>query len=271
MWRCANSNAYSCIDLWTKIQNETDKNIKSKACKYYLNSRITTGETTPNLRENPLEKQLLEKTITESQAIEICSYHHKTQAESQYYRRWITHILNRIAYEREQLGGTPLFKGQLTATILKAFAREYGADKPKATESGNAWTLSSSIPLPEHIANASEIELNATEWCLLMHMLNYDVPQQKVKQPPLLNIKADYLKGIGYERIDNFRQIQLTTLEYKNISRCFRGISVAECREFRFRICNNPDNHSESCAVFITDMKEHIAIASTSIIRSKKQ
>src|SRR3546814_10366055 len=48
-------------------------------------------------------------------------------------RRWIEHILHRLAFERSMLGDVPRYDGELTPVIIQAFAREHGAESPKCT------------------------------------------------------------------------------------------------------------------------------------------
>ena len=99
---------------------------------------------------------LRDEAITHAEVVEKCLNFHERQATSIYTTRWINHILNRLAFERSELGEVEHYAGELTATILQAFAREHGAHKPKAKKQGEQWVLSSSVDLPLHIAETNQ-------------------------------------------------------------------------------------------------------------------
>lgn len=76
-------------------------------------------------------------------------------------RRWIEHVLNRLAFERSMLGDVPRHAGALTPVILQAFAREHGAENPKCTATDPGFfQLESPVPLPAHIASEPYLELS---------------------------------------------------------------------------------------------------------------
>ncbi|WP_430636119.1 DUF3560 domain-containing protein [Sphingomonas hankookensis] len=75
-------------------------------------------------------------------------------------KRWIDHVLNRLAFERALLGDVPRFDGELTPVILQAFAREHGAEKPKCSVVDDGfYLLESPVPLPAHL-----VEGNGRGW-----------------------------------------------------------------------------------------------------------
>lgn len=95
-------------------------------------------------------------------------------------KRWIEHILNRLAFERSMLGTVPRFEGDLTPVILQAFAREHGAEKPIATVTDpGAFELSSPYPLPAHIADGCTLDMVEDDWRDLMQEVGYTVPDAK--------------------------------------------------------------------------------------------
>ena len=98
-------------------------------------------------------------------------------------RRWIDHVLNRLAFERSMLGDVPRYGGELTPVIIQAFAREHGAEKPKATATDPGfYQLESDVPLPMHLAENSYLELSADEWRDLMQSTGYIVPEKKERR-----------------------------------------------------------------------------------------
>jgi hypothetical protein len=81
------------------------------------------------------------------------------------------------------LGDVPRYAGELTPVIIQAFAREHGAEKPKATATDPGfYQLESDVPLPMHLAENSYLELSADEWRDLMQSTGYIVPEKKERR-----------------------------------------------------------------------------------------
>lgn len=102
-------------------------------------------------------------------------------------RRWIEHVLNRLAFERSLLGDVPRFSGDLTPVILQAFAREHGAEKPAASVVDEGFfLLESPVPLPAHLVNGDDgrtwLELSDDEWRDVMQACGYEVPDAKPRR-----------------------------------------------------------------------------------------
>lgn len=98
-------------------------------------------------------------------------------------RRWIEHILHRLAFERSMLGDVPRYDGELTPVIIQAFAREHGADSPKCSVlAAGRFRLESPVPLPAHVASASTLELGEGDWRDLMQACGYTVPEKKARR-----------------------------------------------------------------------------------------
>lgn len=98
-------------------------------------------------------------------------------------KRWIDHVLNRLAFERSLLGDVPRYEGDLTPVILQAFAREHGAEKPKASVIDDGYfMLESPVPLPAHISDRSYLELSEDEWRDVMQACGYVVPDAKPRR-----------------------------------------------------------------------------------------
>ncbi len=189
--------------------------------------------------------------------------------DSETRRRWIDHILNRLAYERDLLGPVERYEGEITSVILQGFAREHGAHKPNAEVNETGFKLTSSAPLPLHIANAESLDLSADDWRDLMQAVGYVVPNKKPTLPPILNFRAGNRKIVAatgniYGRKDAFRQIELTKVQYSKIWQDLRGTRTSACGLFRFKICKDPTSTEAYymrpwVAVFLTDSKEHPA------------
>mgnify|MGYP001561036504 CR=1 FL=1 len=93
--------------------------------------------------------------------------------------RWIEHTLNRLAFERAELGPVARYDGALSAVILQAFARTHGAESPKAEKTDFGWLVRSPVPLPHHLSAGPELELDADDWRDLMQSAGYEVPAKK--------------------------------------------------------------------------------------------
>ncbi len=263
------NHAFICLELWHKIADQSGKEGFDDLVKNYSDARIATGSTAPWYDDESLWSQLEKGSISSADVVDICLKFHERQANSIFTTRWINHLLNRLAFERSELGEVDRFDGQLTAAILQTFARTHGAHKPKATKDGNNWVLSSSAPLPLHIADSKELTLSTSDWLDLMQSSGYEVPAAKAKPAPILNFKAQYIKAQSWSTVQTFRQIELTKAEYSNIYSDYRGVKLSECGQFRVKICKNPEQRgydAEWCAVFITDSKVHDAPESISII-----
>ncbi|MEM8561512.1 MAG: DUF3560 domain-containing protein [Pseudomonadota bacterium] len=130
--------------------------------------------------------------VTPDEALQITVDYWVKRNQSPYYFRWVSHLLNRLAYERAELGEVPRFEGALTPVIIQGFARAHGADKPKATKTGDGFMLVSNLPLPVHIGEGTELTLSDAEWRDLMQGLGYEViitERAKSTKPscPLIN------------------------------------------------------------------------------------
>lgn len=128
-------------------------------------------------------------------------------------RRWIEHVLNRLAFERSMLGDVPRYEGELTPVILQAFAREHGAESPKAiaTDPG-FYQLESPVPLPLHIASGTYLELSEDDWRDLMQSCGYTVPEKRERRAPnkpaplpLINPTRDHSEQL--QRIWNLQMV----------------------------------------------------------------
>lgn len=254
--RALNHHA-ECLRIWDKCN--TDNLIRMVAARGVLKSgqivpyadfqAVENGEMTPQELRTKYRDQAVSGLNNERR------------------RRWINHILGRLTYERAMLGETARYTGELTPAILQAFAREHGADKPKAQhlECGSI-RLTSPLPLPMHLADGETLEMSGDEWRDLMQSTGYEVPAPKPKKPPILNFKADAIQTKNRYRggVENREQIELTKAEYSAIHKEARWTELSACGRFRFKVCLNPKHKGDyfsrpRVAVFLTDSKTHPA------------
>lgn len=211
-----------------------------------------------------------EKTAQEIRAARIAAY--QRSLNSGYYERWISHILNRLSYERELLGDVARHEGELRETAIQMFAREHGAEKPKATATDVGFVLESPVPLPAHIGNGKTLELAPDEWRDLMRDCGYSIPDVKRNEkPPLLNLQAASIVVQRWQRQETIQVVEMTKAAYGKIYKESRGAFTSACGQFRVKACLNPHHAGPMymrgwVAVFLSDSKAHPAPESDSII-----
>ncbi|MCH9640063.1 MAG: DUF3560 domain-containing protein [Betaproteobacteria bacterium] len=265
------NHAHICFDLWSTIDAQSDSIKREELIKYYSGAQLKTGSAAPYFNDYSLWHLLNEGKITHDEVVQKCLGFHDYQSNNPHTLRWINHILNRLAFERSELGEVLRFDGEITAIILQAFAREQGAHSPKAIKNADGWLLRSSVPLPLHISDSCELTLNAEDWRDMMQQSGYQVPVSKPKQPSILNFRANQIKGHSWGKIEVFDQIILTKAEYKAVYEDYRGVKLSECGQFKFRICKDPNARGWDAkwfAVFLSDSKIHDTPDSESIIHN---
>lgn len=186
-------------------------------------------------------------------------------------RRWIEHVLSRLAFERSMLGDVPRHEGELTPVIIQAFAREHGAEKPKCTIAEEGYfLLESPVPLPAHLASESFLELSDDEWRDVMQACGYAVPAKKDVAPPILNLDVEHLQAKsratyrGAPEAEFIRVARITKAQYSEIGSEYRGTRLSACGTFRFKVASarrlgvaQEGEHYSFIAVFLTDSKAH--------------
>ncbi len=152
-------------------------------------------------------------TMTPAEARARCIANAEARINGPTRKRWIDHVLNRLAFERALLGDVPRFEGELTPVILQAFAREHGAEKPKCSVVDDGfYLLESPVPLPAHLVEGerSWLELSGDEWRDVMKACGYEVPAPKPRRvsdkpaaAPLINLTEE--QAAQLQRIWNAR------------------------------------------------------------------
>lgn len=164
--------AHAALAIWEKCTTDDqiryalgNMDIRKTWASYDLYSKVYNGEIAP------------------ADARQQCIKGATIAANGPIRRRWIEHVLNRLAFERSMLGDVARYDGELTPVIIQAFAREHGAESPKctATDPGH-FQLESPVPLPAHIAAGSWLELSEDDWRDLMQATGYTVPEKKPRR-----------------------------------------------------------------------------------------
>jgi len=151
------NHAALCLKVWEKATD--DETIDKLAGMHLATGALCYWDHVSAFRDGGMTAQeLRDHSMKNAKAI----------IKSESRRRWIDHVLNRLAYERDLLGPVARYEGELTPTILKAFAREHGAHKPDAAATETGFELKSAVPLPLHIAGAETLDLSADAWRDLM-------------------------------------------------------------------------------------------------------
>jgi len=243
-------------NLAVKLQNETDLDKQERMTKalagyifrYEYSKKVDSGE--------------ISVSDAISQMIEMTS---KT-INSKGRARVINHILNRLAYEQDQLALVPLYDGELTPVILQTFLRTHGADKPKVVKSDYGFIAESSVCLPLHIASSEVLELDQNEWRQLIQSLGYEVPAKKTASNPILNFKSAqkfFTPSMYDNKPKSFEQMEMTKAELSKMHTERKRVRKSNCGTFRFRtvLINKPECSgywdTNEYAVFITDSKVH--------------
>lgn len=166
------NNANKALEVWEKLT--TDEQIRYALGR--LPSEVTRADINMYFAVDKGE-------MSPQDARQKCIERATLTATGPTRRRWIDHVLNRLAYERSLLGDVPRFEGQLTPVILQAFAREHGAEKPQVTIADDGfYLLESPVPLPAHLADSRWLELSGDEWRDLMRACGYTVPTPKPRR-----------------------------------------------------------------------------------------
>lgn len=254
------NTAHKALELWDKITTPDQITLflgRSDMHSYNLWSAVDRGDMTPE----------------DARAAAMKGARNVIEGEN--LRRWISHTLNRLSFEREMLGEVPRYSGEITPTLLQVFVRAHGADKPKGSKvDEDLFTVECAAPLPLHIGDGKALELSGDEWRDLMQSCGYVPPAKKPAKPPILNFKADEiaLKGRGCYRgaptVETLPQIEMTKAEYK-AQGDGSWVQLSACGEYRARTCTDPRDKRAyylrgRVAVFLTDSKAHTAPESAS-------
>lgn len=264
------NHAKFCLRLWENMPSkESQENFKALV-SHLAGVHFKDGAAAPYYSDynqgiwNRLQEDA-KNPIEPLEAVEICISFHSYQAESPYTLRWIAHCLNRLAYERGELGEISLFEGEITPVIIQVFAREMGADKPKAIKTETGFKLESIVDLPLHIGEGKTLELPAAAWRALMQAAGHTVPDKKASGPakaPILNFKSDLLTATdrwGNAGAVSYPQIEMTKAEWARVNKDYKSTRVSACGQFRFRSKIDFNNGCSLVSVFLTDSKAHPA------------
>jgi len=166
------NRAHAALASWEEITTDEQirhalRNMDSRTLwsNYDLYYKVDSGEVTP------------------ADARQLCIDGATLAVNGPNRRRWIEHILHRLAFERSMLGDVPRYDGELTPVIIQAFAREHGAESPKCTPADlGTFRLESPVPLPAHIASDASLDLSENGWRDLMQACGYTVPEKKSRR-----------------------------------------------------------------------------------------
>ena len=184
------NHCHLCVNQWVKISGIADPNKLIDSVRYHEGAHLDTGKLSPFEWDSSQARRSLDEA---KEYIAKCIDYYENAAQNPTRKRITAHVLNRLGYERSELGEVSRYLGDITVVILQAFAREHGSYKPKAKLDGDLWTLSSEVPLPAHLGTEKSITGNAEFWQDLMHSAGYEVPIKKerrkstAKSVPLIN------------------------------------------------------------------------------------
>jgi hypothetical protein len=254
------NDAHKALELWGKFT--TDEQIRFALGR--MSSEMTLASYTAYSAVNSGE-------MTPADARAQCIRTAEARVNGPNRKRWIEHVLNRLAFERSMLGDVPRFDGELTPVILQAFAREHGAEKPKCSVVDDGfYVLESPVPLPAHLADGSWLELSDDEWRDVMRACGYVVPAKKDAAPPILNLDVTQIQAKsratyrGAPEVEFIRVARVTKEQYSKVGNDYRGTRLSACGSFRFKVASaralgvaQEGEHWSFVGVFLTDSKAH--------------
>ncbi len=256
--------ANRALDFWLKIEAIEDVESRNKSISYYAGAYHKDGAFSPSNTYTLLRDGNLTHDEALQNSIEYC----REVTQSDYLTRSIQHTLGRLGYERSEQGEVSRFEGEITAAILQTFAREQGADKPKAVTIDGVWRVESRAPLPIHISRASSILMVDDKWRDLMQGCGH-VPvakKDKPKQPKLLNYRIESFPRkqrytLNIDEHELLKQVEMTKAEYMAIYKDHRGTQISLDGSHKIRIAfisaGKGTFSGNWCTVFLTDSKAH--------------
>ncbi|EHA1127170.1 DUF3560 domain-containing protein [Vibrio navarrensis] len=250
--------------LWTNIRSIADETKRARYIADYSGAYLGSGNVTFKASYDNCYNDFQNGTISHTEIIEKSIAHGQRLAQSLYHQRFVVHLLNRLAYERQFFGETQRFDGKLTTTIIKGFARDYGAHKPSCKEEKGIFTLSSTVDLPAFLQSeecAQTVKLTESDWLDLMQSCGFEPTIKKSSLPPILNFVADEIEVVRAGSVRKFRQVSMTKAEYSSIHSDGRGTLKSSCGNFRVKVSRDPESKEfwggNWVAVFISDSKAH--------------
>jgi len=256
------NHAFICLDKWDKLESETDVDVYEKLVDLFVGARLKGGAMAPQYPNKSLYSQLKAGDVTRAEVVEKCFSFHEYQAQSPFTARWISHILNRLAFERSELGDVARFEGDVTPAMIQIFVREHGADKPKASKEGDGFKLVSPVPLPLHLGETDTLVLSIDGWRDLMQSVGYSVPALKPKKVSILNFSGERISVKMWSSVSILEQYVMTKAEYSKVYSDYRGVKYSACGEYRVKVCKHPEHKGWDAPwiwVFLSDSKEHTA------------
>lgn len=256
------NDSYKAILLW---ESKAGKFIESET--FYERVTMLSGllGMSPYLNGKSCYCLLKDRAISALEVYEHSIDAHHDIINNENIHRKISHLLNRLGYERSMLGDIQRFEGDLTPVILQGFLREQGAQSPTVTETERGYSAVSDIPFPLHVNSGvvTSFEMTAEEWRDLMLASGHEVviKEKTAKQTaPILNFKSPAVKTLMH-RGKTLRLREMTKAEYSNTHAEHKGVVLSSCGTFKVRVVYVPDacRHffGEWFFVYQTDSKTH--------------
>lgn len=256
------NHGHSVVKLWTEIAEMTEEDKRAKYAVFWSGNYLSGTRRTKKAAPANLFYALDRNEITADEAIEkAISWGEALSGDINVYRS-INHVLNRLSYEVSALGSVTRFEGTMTESVIKAFARQHGADSPICIRGEDgAFTLSTKVPLPLHIADGETLTLSDDEWRDLFEEVGYAVPAPKSKLPSIINVNCESVEVVLFGRAQQLPISAMTNEEYKAVYSEQRGVKPTTCGGYRVRICLDPKSSPDWMkrkwvVAFITDSKE---------------
>lgn len=250
------NTSYLAIKFWEKLESNANSE------NFFENVKTLCGypDMSPYLKDSKsCWGEMDTGNLTADQVLEISLDFHYRVVEGRNRYRCISHTLNRLAYERSELGDVEKFDGTITPVILQTFLREHGADSPKASRSDAGFKVVSKVPFPIHISNEilTEIDLTESDWRDLMQASGYEVPEKKERRKSKSSAAAIPLitpTKQDAEKLQALWNAQMAEAISKHRDAAYMTAKVAEIKEITQAIYSaNSKSEYDKCTTIELD------------------
>ena len=268
--------ASKALDVWRRVEAIEDPEKQNLAIEQFAGGSSNDGSMNSAW---DISSQLRKGELSHEAVLADGIAYQKAVLRSPSRVRWIAHLFNRIAYERELLGTVERYEGDFKATTLQIFIRELGGDKPKAKKTENGWRVDTVAPLPLILPiednSAESLELSEDEWRDLMqlagHSVAHSAPVKTAKaKMPLLNYKpasGEVTTKNRYQRgqTTTLPVVEVTKADYASIHTDYKATNevIGTDTPHRIRAAMRnaiPGMHGDGyglVAVYLIDSKDH--------------
>lgn len=170
------NQSHKNLALWQRLDSQRDHEKFAETVSMFAGGHDTCPwEIMHNGEKISPWSDLRDGKISAGEIVDACLRVYEWSVNNPHALRWVAHLLGRLGYERSELGEVARFEGELTPVILQTFAREQGADKPKARKGDTGYYLDSKVPFPLHMGEGETLFRTDDEWRVIMQACGHTV------------------------------------------------------------------------------------------------